>query len=82
MLVKHISKGTPHSLNFQKSPLSDFIWRGTSRLCLLGHKIITNHYGIFWPREWPFIKLKHVKVGKPDTQENYSSKGEGTPAIP
>ena len=42
MLVKHISKGTPQSLDFQKGPLSDFIWLRTSRLCLLGHKIITN----------------------------------------
>ena len=33
----------------------------------------------FWPREWPFIKLKHIKLGKPDTQEDYPSKGEGTP---
>ena len=26
------------------------------------------------------IKLKHIKLGKPDTQEHYPSKGEGTPA--
>ena len=51
-------------------------------LCLLGHKIITTQFGIFWPREWLFIKLKHIKLGKPDTQEHYPSKGEGTPAIP
>ena len=24
--------------------------------------------------------LKHIKLGKPDTQEHYPSKGEGTPA--
>ena len=41
-----------------------------------------SHYGIFWPREWPFIKLKHIKLGKLDTQEHYPSKGEGTPATP
>ena len=29
-----------------------------------------------------FIKIKHVKLGKPDTQEHYPNKGEGTPAIP
>ena len=29
-----------------------------------------------------FIKSKHIKLGKPDTQEHYPSKGEGTPAIP
>ena len=32
------------------------------------------------PREWPFIKLKHIKLGKPDTQEHYPGKGVGTPA--
>ena len=41
-----------------------------------------THCGIFWPREWPFIKLKHITLGKPDTQEHYPSKGEGTPATP
>ena len=49
-------------------------------LCLLGHKIIQTYYGIFWPWEWPFIKLKHKKLGKPDTKLHYPSKGEGTPA--
>ena len=39
-------------------------------------------YGILWPREWPFIKWKHIKLGKPDTQERYPRKGEGTLAIP
>ena len=38
-----------------------------------------THYGVFWPREWPFIRLKYIKLGKPDTQEHYASKGEGTP---
>ena len=51
-------------------------------LCLLGHKMITNPLWDIWPREWPFIKLKHIKLGKPDTQEHYPSKGKGTPAIP
>ena len=26
------------------------------------------------------IKLKHIKLGKPDTQEHYPSKAEGTSA--
>ena len=25
-------------------------------------KWLQTHYGIFWPREWPFIKLKHIKI--------------------
>ena len=49
-------------------------------LCLLAHKIITNPLWDILAQEWPFIKLKHIKLGKPDTQERYPSKGEGTPA--
>ena len=45
-------------------------------LCLLGHKIITN---LLWDI---FIKLKHIKLGKPDTQEHYPIKGEDTPVTP
>ena len=26
------------------------------------------------------VKLKYIKLGKPDIQEHYPSKGEGTPA--
>ena len=33
------------------------------------HSMLSNanqsqtHYGIFWPREWPFIKLTRIKLG-------------------
>ena len=47
-----------------------------------GVSLWVSSVGILWPREWPFIKLKHIKLGKPDTQEHYPSKGESTPAIP
>ena len=43
-------------------------------------KYLQTHDGIFWPREWPLIKLKHIKLGKPEKQEHYPSKSEGTPA--
>ena len=37
-----------------------------------------GNYGFFWLWKWPFIQLKHIMLGKPDTQEHYPSKGEGT----
>ena len=36
--------------------------------------------GYFGHGSGRFIKLKHIKLGKPDTQEHCPSKGEGTPA--
>ena len=43
------------------------------------HKPIKGYFGHGSGR---LIKLKHIKLGKPDTQEHYPSKGEGTPATP
>ena len=51
-------------------------------LCLPGQKIITNPLWNILATGVAFFKLKHIKLGKPDTQEHYLSKGEGTPAIP
>ena len=43
-------------------------------------KIITNPLWDILATGVAVIKLKHIKLGKPDTQEHYPSKGEGTPA--
>ena len=43
-------------------------------------KIITNPLWDILATGVAVIKLKHIKLGKPDTREHYPSKGEGTPA--
>ena len=61
---------------------SYWCWRSLAlgELCLLWHKIITNPLWDILATGVAVIKLKHIKLGKPDTQEHYPSKGEGTPA--
>ena len=54
-------------------------------LCLLGHKIITNPlhvWDILATGVAVFLSKACIKLGQPDTQEHYPSKGEGTPTIP
>ena len=43
-------------------------------------KIITNPLWDILATGVAVIKLKHIKLGKPDTQEHYPSKAEGTSA--
>ena len=42
--------------------------------------VITNPLWDILATGGPFIKKKHIKLGKPDTEEHYPSKGEGTTA--